>query len=139
MIFLKSCIIFYIIINLYSLTNCGESGLWCFHVGLIEDNVEHPDQKIGSYHLMYSFSRSTLKIMKKKSFFVFLVEELTWFANDTCSSSGVTLCHSKAQCLDEAEGFCCICKDGYYGNGFTCLKQGWYNSVENILFFSYLY
>lgn len=32
-------------------------------------------------------------------------------------------CHSKAKCVDYSEGFCCVCQEGYYGNGKSCLKS----------------
>lgn len=46
----------------------------------------------------------------------------------TCVSSS-TVCHSQAQCIDNDQGFCCVCRDGYYGNGRTCLKEGKMNIV----------
>lgn len=40
----------------------------------------------------------------------------------TCETHGLR-CHVTAHCLDTATGFCCRCRDGYYGNGFTCVKS----------------
>jgi nidogen (entactin) len=41
----------------------------------------------------------------------------------TCSNKGRLKCHSNAFCQDAAQGFCCICKNGYYGNGYNCIKN----------------
>nr|XP_012216142.1 PREDICTED: nidogen-2 isoform X2 [Linepithema humile] len=34
--------------------------------------------------------------------------------------TGATTCHSKATCTDYEIGFCCNCKQGYFGNGKSC-------------------
>lgn len=39
----------------------------------------------------------------------------------TCASGGRLQCHSSATCEDTQDGFCCKCKDGYYGNGYSCI------------------
>lgn len=31
--------------------------------------------------------------------------------------------HSAAMCKDLARGFCCTCKEGFYGNGYSCIKN----------------
>ncbi|XP_031781812.1 nidogen isoform X2 [Nasonia vitripennis] len=38
----------------------------------------------------------------------------------SCRSGGATHCHSKATCIDYEMGFCCACKQGYFGNGKSC-------------------
>lgn len=43
-------------------------------------------------------------------------------AKQTCATHGLR-CHVTAHCTDTATGFCCSCRNGYYGNGFTCLKS----------------
>ncbi|KAF4521231.1 hypothetical protein B566_EDAN005442 [Ephemera danica] len=50
----------------------------------------------------------------------------TEYANTQVATSclrGVTECHSKAQCIDYRPGFCCLCQDGFYGNGRNCLQD----------------
>ncbi|KAF7287931.1 hypothetical protein GWI33_000273 [Rhynchophorus ferrugineus] len=42
--------------------------------------------------------------------------------HNTCSSTP-TACHSHARCHDYEEGFCCQCKEGFYGNGKYCVKD----------------
>ncbi len=42
---------------------------------------------------------------------------------DECDSS-VARCHSNALCKNTAPGYCCECKDGFYGNGIDCAKEG---------------
>jgi len=32
-------------------------------------------------------------------------------------------CHEKAECHDKAEGYCCVCGSGFYGNGKSCLAN----------------
>ncbi|XP_031842323.2 nidogen isoform X2 [Nomia melanderi] len=34
--------------------------------------------------------------------------------------TGATTCHSKATCVDYEVGFCCHCKEGFFGNGKSC-------------------
>ncbi|XP_017878833.1 nidogen-1 isoform X2 [Ceratina calcarata] len=34
--------------------------------------------------------------------------------------TGATSCHSKATCVDYEVGFCCHCKQGFFGNGKSC-------------------
>ena len=29
-------------------------------------------------------------------------------------------CHINGDCYNTPGSFCCVCKDGYYGNGFSC-------------------
>lgn len=42
----------------------------------------------------------------------------------SCAVSGRMKCHVKSRCADQPdEGFCCTCHDGYYGNGYNCLKN----------------
>lgn len=41
----------------------------------------------------------------------------------TCSSIGRLKCHSSATCVDTRSGFCCKCNKGFYGNGYSCLKD----------------
>ncbi|XP_074631939.1 nidogen-like isoform X3 [Acropora palmata] len=47
---------------------------------------------------------------------------------DECSS-GVSQCHEHASCTNSDPGYCCECKEGYFGTGFICEKEG-----ENLRF-----
>ncbi|KAL1109917.1 hypothetical protein AAG570_014151 [Ranatra chinensis] len=38
--------------------------------------------------------------------------------------TGSIYCHSKADCFDTTEGFCCKCQPKYYGNGRNCFMDG---------------
>ncbi|CAH0560102.1 unnamed protein product [Brassicogethes aeneus] len=40
----------------------------------------------------------------------------------TCSEA-TSVCHPQASCVDYEEGFCCQCKEKYYGNGKSCIKK----------------
>ena len=44
----------------------------------------------------------------------------------SCSDGGSRTCSVNADCVDHDGGFCCTCKDGYFGNGKNCLKIGSY-------------
>lgn len=74
-------------------------GVWLFRVGPLKDandNIEEPDVEI-------------------------LTEESGEI--QTCSNKGRLRCHSNAFCQDADQGFCCICKNGHYGNGYNCIKN----------------
>uniref|UniRef100_A0A672QGY6 Nidogen 1b n=1 Tax=Sinocyclocheilus grahami TaxID=75366 RepID=A0A672QGY6_SINGR len=45
------------------------------------------------------------------------------YNNETCSSNK-NKCSVFADCRDYADGFCCRCKPGYYGNGKDCVAEG---------------
>lgn len=82
------------------LTNCGDPGSWLFRIGPLgvepNSNVQEPDY--GSAN-----------------------EEEVGFP--TCASLGRLKCHSSATCVDTSKGFCCKCNHGFYGNGYSCLKD----------------
>lgn len=43
---------------------------------------------------------------------------------ESCAVSGRMKCHVKSSCSDQpGRGFCCSCQDGFYGNGFNCLRN----------------
>lgn len=41
----------------------------------------------------------------------------------TCEDGGRLKCHTSARCENTPSGFCCHCKDGFYGNGLSCIKN----------------
>uniref|UniRef100_A0A1B6D9X9 Nidogen n=1 Tax=Clastoptera arizonana TaxID=38151 RepID=A0A1B6D9X9_9HEMI len=81
--------------NLNRWSNTDVPGFWMFRIGAIRDfgNVEPPQ---------------------------ILESENT--IDSTCNSHS-TSCHSKADCIDHVEGFCCKCLTGYFGNGRACLQE----------------
>lgn len=85
---------------LSELTNCGEPGSWLFRVGPLgveaNNNVQEPDY--GS------------------------IDEVD-LGVPTCASTGRLKCHSSATCIDTRRGFCCKCNKGFYGNGYSCLRE----------------
>ncbi|XP_055600604.1 nidogen-like [Uranotaenia lowii] len=78
-------------------SNAGVAGTWLFRVGPLdqEGNVEEPD-------LLNNGSPREPR---------------------TCAEGGHFKCHSAAVCKDSRNGYCCTCKAGYYGNGFSCVKN----------------
>lgn len=54
---------------------------------------------------------------------VTLVDTMTVHQAASCRT-GATTCHSKATCIDYEIGFCCSCKQGYFGNGKSCQPNG---------------
>lgn len=83
--------------NLNKWSNTDTPGLWMFRVGNIktEQNIEPPQ---------FSSSHAA---------------EIT----DKRCLTAYTFCHSQATCNDFPDGFCCACKNNYYGNGYNCLAK----------------
>lgn len=81
------------------LSNVGIPGAWLFRIGHlhVEDSIEEPD------HVRSSVSETS--------------------APKTCANGGKLKCHISAVCTDTANGFCCNCKNGFYGNGYSCIKN----------------
>lgn len=79
-------------------SNYGQPGRWLYRVGKLQEgeNVQDPDNV--SQH-----------------------EETAHPQN--CASGGRLQCHSSATCEDLPSSFYCKCKDGFYGNGFSCIKN----------------
>ncbi|KAG8240898.1 cell-matrix adhesion [Homalodisca vitripennis] len=79
-------------------SNTDEPGVWLFRVGNTgsSGNVEPPQADNG---------------------------ESENLIDDSSCQTGAMSCHSKAQCIDQDEGYCCVCQAGYYGNGRTCLQD----------------
>lgn len=77
-------------------SNIGEAGEWLFKVGPFtqDGNVEEPS--------------------------VFDEESQE---PRNCADGGNFKCHSAATCSDTKTGYCCVCKAGYYGNGYSCVKN----------------
>lgn len=86
--------------HLTETSNYGQNGRWIYRVGKLADdkNVEQPDN--------------------------LRIPEQTHTAT-SCSSGGRLQCHSSATCEDLVgkPGFCCKCREGYYGNGLSCIKN----------------
>lgn len=82
------------------MTNCGEPGSWLFRIGPLgvepTSNVQEPDYG--------STNEGDVGV-------------------PTCATNGRLKCHSSATCVDTRKGFCCKCNKGYYGNGYSCLKD----------------
>lgn len=78
-------------------SNHGSSGSWLYRIGRLgyEDNVVEPDT---------AETHQQIRPVK-------------------CSDGGRLKCHTQAYCTDTKAGYCCQCKDGYYGNGFSCIKN----------------
>ncbi|KAH8309564.1 hypothetical protein KR059_011830 [Drosophila kikkawai] len=79
-------------------TNLGVPGVWLFDVAPIEpqQNVRTPD------------NAETLTESPALA--------------QSCQAAGHQ-CHEHAQCHDKAEGYCCVCANGFYGNGKACLAN----------------
>ncbi|EDX06478.1 GD10735 [Drosophila simulans] len=79
-------------------TNLGVPGVWLFEVAPIESeqNVRTPDNA-------ESLTESPALAL-------------------SCQAHAHQ-CHEKAECHDKAEGYCCVCGSGFYGNGKSCLAN----------------
>ncbi|XP_067632308.1 nidogen [Eurosta solidaginis] len=89
-------------------SNIGVPGVWVFHVGALAEgaNVQVPaDQE-------------HLNIVPHAP---------------TCAESGHKTCNYNADCIDKSDGFCCICHEGFYGNGKACLKNDYPMRVTGTL------
>lgn len=84
---------------LSELSNNGKPGTWLFHVGPLgaEDSIEEPDQVQS--------------------------QAIDFLEPVSCANGGKLKCHLSATCTDTRKGFCCKCKNGFYGNGFSCIKN----------------
>lgn len=82
--------------HLSETSNAGQPGRWLYRVGKLAEgaSVEEPDN--------VSHQEEPSQAL-------------------TCASGGRLQCHSSATCEDTQDGFCCKCKDGYYGNGNSCI------------------
>ncbi|XP_012540615.1 nidogen isoform X3 [Monomorium pharaonis] len=80
--------------NVDKWSNVNRPGQWLFQVGPIDEseNVKTPDN----------------------------VEDTMTMHQAASCRTGATTCHSKATCIDYEIGFCCSCKQGYFGNGKSC-------------------
>ncbi|XP_039956515.1 nidogen [Bactrocera tryoni] len=79
-------------------SNIGVPGVWLFHVGALNEtgNVEVP------------IDQEDLNAIPQA---------------ETCADSGHKTCNFNADCHDKRDGFCCVCREGFYGNGKACLKN----------------
>ncbi|XP_011138379.1 nidogen-2 isoform X2 [Harpegnathos saltator] len=80
--------------NVDKWSNVNRPGQWLFQIGPIDEggNVETPDS---------------------------IEDTMTMHQAASCRT-GATTCHSKATCIEYEIGFCCTCKQGYFGNGRSC-------------------
>lgn len=83
--------------HLTEYSNHGQPGSWLYRIGKLgfEDNVVEPDT---------ADSNKQKRPVK-------------------CSDGGRLKCHTQAVCTDTQAGYCCKCKTGYYGNGYSCVKN----------------
>lgn len=79
-------------------SNYGEQGFWWFLVGPldVDSNIVQPNDQVDE--------------TEKEN------------VKQTCETHG-TRCHVNAVCSDNELGFCCKCRDTFYGNGYHCLKK----------------
>ncbi|XP_076174255.1 nidogen isoform X2 [Ptiloglossa arizonensis] len=80
--------------NVDKWSNVNNPGDWVFQVGRISDeqDIRVPDN----------------------------VEDVNLTKQAASCRTGATTCHSKATCVDFEVGFCCDCKQGFFGNGKSC-------------------
>ncbi|XP_071534542.1 nidogen [Panulirus ornatus] len=86
--------------NLDRWSNCDNPGVWMFHVGqlTLDQNVQSPD--LGTHDTTGQSAEVA----------------------QSCAIGG-SICHSNAFCTDYTPGFCCSCKDDYFGNGINCVLK----------------
>ncbi|XP_063703047.1 nidogen [Culicoides brevitarsis] len=79
-------------------SNVNNPGEWIFRTGPLgqTDNITEPD--------LFKFSYEK--------------REPT-----SCATGGNFKCHSMATCKDTNTGFCCVCRENYYGDGLICIKN----------------
>jgi nidogen (entactin) len=84
--------------HLSETSNFGKPGRWLYRVGKLSEgeNIQEPDN---------------------------VPQQEENLMPSSCSSGGRLQCHSQATCEDNQEGFCCKCKEGFYGNGLSCIKN----------------
>lgn len=87
------------------------------------------ESKSNTIILLYFFSLSIQHIIICYHYGIPVTDE-----GLTCAMAGA-LCHNQASCVDYEQGdMCCICKQGYFGNGITCMKESktGYNYCVNV-------
>lgn len=85
--------------GIFRLSNMDVPGQWIFKVGPldVDENVLEPD-------------------INNKG--------ISEFAQPKSCEKGYLQCHTNAKCQNYPDGFCCQCKQQYYGNGRFCIKRG---------------
>ncbi|KAK9309648.1 hypothetical protein QLX08_000853 [Tetragonisca angustula] len=83
--------------NIDKWSNVNRPGQWLFQVGPISDDsdVKVPDN----------------------------IEDNSATNQVVNCRTGATTCHNRATCVDYEVGFCCHCKQGFFGNGKSCLPN----------------
>ncbi|RXG73008.1 Nidogen-1 [Armadillidium vulgare] len=87
--------------NLDKWSNIDKPGAWIYKVGRIHPgkNIQPPNKDLGDEEDSEDYEQYS--------------EE-----GASCAAGG-SVCHSSAICNDYESGFCCACKEGFYGNGIN--------------------
>ncbi|KAK5643749.1 hypothetical protein RI129_007594 [Pyrocoelia pectoralis] len=83
--------------NIERSSNTNVPGQWIYRIGRLDNdaNIEEPD----TYNSVIENS-----------------------APKSCEK-GASQCHGFGKCVDYSEGYCCSCRELYYGNGKFCVKK----------------
>lgn len=75
---------------------------------------------LATSNVMFTIDRAWLFLLKIYTLILFIIDL------DECKESEQT-CHSDADCINNIGSYLCRCKDGYLGNGVTCVKGEYWN------------
>lgn len=105
-------------------SNVNRAGQWVFQIGPLRygEAIKLPDNIRGNIKILKNILNLTFnKLIFKDNHGQDHIK--------TCRDGGATHCHSKATCIDYNRGFCCSCKQGFFGNGESCQPRG--NLINN--------